>query len=61
MSTNFDLKLDKYAELIVKTGVNVQKDQTIILYADVENVVLARKIVDAAYAAGANEVIVKME
>lgn len=59
MSTNFNLKLDKYAELIIKTGVNVQKGQTIILYADVENVVLARKIVDAAYASGAEEVIVK--
>ncbi|CAH0417335.1 aminopeptidase [Periweissella fabaria] len=59
MSTNFELKLDKYADLIVKTGVNVQQGQTIILYADVENVILARKIVDAAYTAGANEVIVK--
>ncbi|MCM0598870.1 aminopeptidase [Periweissella fabalis] len=59
MSSNFELKLDKYADLIVKTGVNVQKGQTIILYADVENAVLARKITDAAYAAGANEVIVK--
>lgn len=59
MSSNFNLKLDKYADLIVKTGVNVQPNQTIILYADIENAPLAHKIVDAAYAAGANEVIVK--
>lgn len=59
MIVNFDSKLDKYADLIVKTGVNVQPNQTIILYANIENAVLARKIVDAAYLAGAVEVIVK--
>ncbi|ETI97598.1 MAG: hypothetical protein Q611_LSC00396G0004, partial [Leuconostoc sp. DORA_2] len=30
-----DHKLDQYAELIVKRGVNVQPGQTIILYAAV--------------------------
>lgn len=59
MDSNFNNKLDKYAKLIVKTGVNVQKGQTIILYANIENAILARKIVNAAYEEGANEVIVK--
>lgn len=56
---DFDIKLDKYAELIAITGVNVQPGQTIILYANVENAYFAHKIVDAAYKRGANEVIVK--
>ncbi|MBM7543684.1 aminopeptidase [Periweissella beninensis] len=59
--TNFDAKLDKYAHLIVKTGVNVQPGQTIILYANIENASLARKITNEAYKFGATEVIVKWQ
>lgn len=51
--------LKKYADLIIKTGINVQPGQTIILYADVDQAPLARLIVEAAYAAKANEVILK--
>ena len=57
--SNFEDKLDKYADLIVRTGVNVQPGQTIILYASIENAPLARKITNAAYTLGATEVIVK--
>ena len=33
---DFDERLEKYAELIVKTGVNVQKGQPVILYISVD-------------------------
>jgi aminopeptidase len=56
---NFDLLLKKYAELIASVGVNVQKGQDIVLYADVAQVQLAHLIEDAAYARGANNVMVE--
>ncbi|WP_129044507.1 aminopeptidase [Companilactobacillus metriopterae] len=56
---NFDEKLDKYAKLITQNGVNVQPGQTIILYISVNQLKLARKIVDQAYQLGANEVVVE--
>ena len=54
-----DSKLNQYASLIVKRGVNVQPGQTIILYAAVDEAHFARKIVDEAYKAGAKEVILE--
>lgn len=42
---DFDERLEKYAELIVKTGVNVQKGQPVILYISVDQAKLARLIV----------------
>lgn len=56
---SLETKLNKYAELIVKRGVNVQPGQTIILYASVESADFARKIVAAAYEAGAREVVME--
>lgn len=56
---SLETKLDKYAELIVKRGVNVQPGQTIILYAEVNEAYFARKIVHAAYQAGAREVVLE--
>lgn len=53
--------LTKYASLIVNLGVNVQPKQTIIIYAAVDQVQLARLITKAAYAKGAAEVIVKWD
>lgn len=51
---SLETKLNKYAELIVKKGVNVQPGQTIILYAAVDEAYFARKIVAEAYKAGAH-------
>ena len=45
---DFDKKLKKYAELIVRIGVNVQKDQTVILYINIEQQKLAHLIVKDA-------------
>ena len=56
---NFKEKLQKYAELIVKIGVNVQPNQPVVLYINVEQQELAHLIVKEAYAAGASEVMVK--
>lgn len=46
---NFDVLLDKYATLIVSTGVNVNKGHTVVLQIDVEQAPLARLIVKKAY------------
>lgn len=56
---NFNKNLNKYAELITKVGVNVQKGQTIVLNISVEQAPLARLITASAYALGAAEVVVQ--
>lgn len=56
---NFNENLEKYAELIVATGVNVQKSHTVVLNISVDQSELARLITKKAYALGAAEVIVK--
>ena len=43
--TNFEEKLQKYAELIVKVGVNVQPGQEVVLYINVDQQHLAHLIV----------------
>ncbi|HEY4399586.1 MAG TPA: aminopeptidase [Lactobacillaceae bacterium] len=59
VNATLNTKLDQYAELIIKKGVNVQPGQTIILYAAVEEAYIARKIVREAYKAGAAQVLVE--
>lgn len=56
---NFEEKLQKYAELIVKVGVNVQPGQEVVLYINVEQQHLAHLIVKEAYKAGAGKVMIK--
>jgi len=56
---NFEDYLQKYAELIVTTGVNVQEGHTIVLNIAVDQAPLARKITETAYEKGAKKVIVK--
>lgn len=55
---SFEEKLIKYAQLIVKAGVNVQKGQKVVVEAPVENAKLAQLVTKEAYKAGADEVIV---
>lgn len=50
--------LKKYAELIVKQGVNLQKGQELVIDASVENYELVRCIAKVAYEVGAKDVIV---
>lgn len=54
-----DKQLDKYARLIVRSGLNVQKGQEVLIEASVEAAPLVRKVTKEAYEVGAKEVIVK--
>lgn len=56
---NFEILLEKYAHLIAKVGVNVQKKDTVVVYASVEQAQLARLVTKEAYRLGAAEVIVQ--
>lgn len=55
---NFESNLSKYAELIVKVGVNVQKGQNVVINARLDAAPLVRLIVKEAYSAGARDCIV---
>ncbi|MGG5252268.1 aminopeptidase [Neobacillus sp. SM06] len=55
---NFQKSLEKYAELAVKVGVNVQKGQTLVVYATLDAAEFVRLVVKQAYEAGAKNVMV---
>ncbi|MGN1402230.1 MAG: aminopeptidase [Bacillus sp. (in: firmicutes)] len=55
---DFQKKLDKYAELAVKVGVNIQKGQTLIINTTLDGAEYVRLVTKKAYEAGASEVIV---
>lgn len=48
--------LDKYAKLIIETGVNLQKGQGLIINAPIEGAEFVRNVVKQAYAVGAKNV-----
>lgn len=50
--------LKEYAELLVRVGLNVQKDQHVNIFSPVDCAVLARACAQACYDAGAREVTV---
>ena len=49
--------LQRYAELVVKVGVNIQKDQILVINTPLECAEFAREISRAAFAAGAHDVV----
>lgn len=51
--------IEKYAELTVKVGVNVQKDQNVVIRGTTETKELVRAITKHAYLAGARKVYVQ--
>ncbi len=51
--------LRQYARLIVRCGVNVQKGQTVLVYAGLDQPEFVEMVVDEAYKAKAKEVIVE--
>lgn len=53
---DFQTKLNNYAELLVKVGVNVQQGQTVVLNISIDFPELARAIVQKSYEAGAYKV-----
>lgn len=50
--------LKKYARLIVKTGVNIQKGQTLVINSPIECAFFTRLIAQYAYEEGARDVVV---
>ncbi|GGE64687.1 aminopeptidase [Priestia taiwanensis] len=51
-------QLKKYAELAVRAGVNLQKNQLLIIHSDIQNATFARLIQTAAYEMGASNVFI---
>ncbi|PYI56565.1 aminopeptidase [Paenibacillus flagellatus] len=57
----FEKKLDTYAELIIRVGVNLQPGQVLMIESPLETAELARKLVRSAYRAGAKYVQVNWD
>jgi aminopeptidase len=55
-SSEVDNRIDRYAELVVRVGVNVQPGQPVVLMCLVEHTELARAVAEQAYRAGAARV-----
>ena len=53
---NLERNLEKYAELAVKVGVNIQPGQTLLVRTPIECAPFVRKVVKKAYDLGAKEV-----
>ena len=53
--------LREYAKLIVRTGLNVQKGQTVLVIADLDQPEFVQMVVEEAYKAKAKEVIVQWD
>lgn len=50
--------LEKYARLVVKSGVNIQKGQTLVVASPIECASFTRLIAQQAYEAGARDVVI---
>lgn len=58
---NIRNQLDKYAELAIKTGVNLQEEQTLVIKAPITAADFVRVVVKTAYETGAGHVHVEWE
>ncbi|MFS0577007.1 aminopeptidase [Sporosarcina sp. 179-K 3D1 HS] len=56
--TTFENRLERYAELAVKVGVNIQPNQYLLINASIETAAFVRLVVEKAYDAGARQVFV---
>lgn len=56
---SFEKKLEKYAEVAIKIGINLQKNQNLVINASIEAKDLVRKIVKKAYDVGGKSVMVQ--
>lgn len=52
----FDIKFKKYAELLVKTGINIKAGQLLVIRSPIECAEFAREVMSAAFSAGAGNV-----
>lgn len=59
--TDFKVMLEKYAELVIRVGVNIQPAQVLIVQSPLETAEFTRLIVSKAYEAGAKYVQVEWE
>ena len=55
---NFERNLDKYAELSIKVGMNVQPGETLLVRSPIDCADFVRKAVKYAYECGAKHVYV---
>jgi len=55
---HFEQTLEKYAELAVKIGLNVQPEQTVVIMTPISCAEFVRKLTEKAYEAGARDVVV---
>lgn len=53
---NFNDKLDDYAKLCVKVGINIKKDQPLVINSPIESLEFVRLLAKNAYELGASEV-----
>lgn len=53
---SFEQQLEKYAEVAIKIGINLQEGQTLLIGADLEHAEFARALTRQAYRAGAKNV-----
>ncbi|AFQ45064.1 aminopeptidase [Desulfosporosinus meridiei] len=51
--------LGKYAQLIVKTGLNLQENQTLVISAPIECALFTRIVAEKAYQEGARDVVIQ--
>lgn len=58
-STEFEHNLKKYAHLLITKGINVLKDDFVLINADIDQAPLVRLMTEEAYRQGAYKVIVK--
>lgn len=56
---SFERNLEKYAELAVKVGVNIQPGQTLLIRTPIDAAPFVRKISKKAYEAGAKQVYIE--
>lgn len=54
-----DTLLKKYARLIVKSGINIQRNQVLVINSPIECAEFARAAAEVAYEEGAGEVVVR--
>ena len=52
-------KIQKYAEILIKIGINIQKGQILVIRAPIECAEFTRMAAKYAYEAGAKEVVIQ--
>jgi len=56
---DFEKKLKKYADVAVRVGINIQKDQILVINAPIETADFVRLAAESAYEAGAKDVYIE--